>query len=182
MPLSWYWSIAGLASWRVVTIHHLYVTPGRTRFSLSTNNRTKTGKRKLKGAFEPRYVSCGVALWRPYLRGGYPILLVWLATARKAMYYSVRASPKMLVQTCKLVSFFAVNYANLHLANLHLSWCPSSCCKFAGARPTLLLCHFGGRSKLHVGIDSFYEVLVFLKVRQNWQICRMLKSANLQIC
>ena len=96
--------------------------------------------------------------------------------------YSVRASPKMLVQTCKFASFGFGWPANLHLANLHLSWCPSSCCKFAGARPTLLLCHFGGRSKLHVGIDSFYEVLVFLKVRQNWQICRMLKSANVQIC
>ena len=98
------------------------------------------------------------------------------------VHYSVRASPKMLVQTCKFASFGFGLPANLHLANLHLSWCPSSCCKFAGAKPTLLLCCFGGCSKLHVGIDSFYEVLVFLKVRQNWQICRMLKSANVQIC
>ena len=94
------------------------------------------------------------------------------------VHYSVRASPKMLVQTCKFASFGFGLPANLHLANLHLSWCPSQ----QLLRPTLSLCHFGGCSKLHVGIDSFYEVLVFLKVCQNSQICWMLKSANVQIC
>ena len=108
------------------------------------------------------------------------------------VYYSVPANQKCKCKYANMLLFPAVIYASLHFANLHF-WrvpalgknaiCVSKRYVVRRARKEGWgSLSFRGATKVHVGIECFYEVSVLVKELENWQICILCKNVNLHIC